>query len=43
VVHLVGQLGVTARDLCPAPYAPTWGVARFTAVDGEGHPLDVDI
>jgi uncharacterized membrane protein YbhN (UPF0104 family) len=43
VVDLAGQLGVTARDVCPAPYAPTWGVARFTAVDGEGHPLDIDI
>jgi uncharacterized membrane protein YbhN (UPF0104 family) len=43
VAHLVGQLGVTARDVCPEPYAPTWGVARFTAVDGEGCPLDIDI
>ena len=43
VVDLVSQLGVTARDVCPAPYAPTWGVARFTAMDGEGHPLDIDI
>ena len=41
--HLVGQLGVTAREVCPAPYAPTWGVSRFTAVDGEGRPLDIDI
>src|SRR5215831_18004309 len=43
VAHLVSQLGVTARDVCPAPYAPTWGVARFTAVDGEGRPLDIDV
>jgi glycosyltransferase 2 family protein len=43
VVGLVSQLGVTVRDVCPAPYAPTWGVARFTAVDGDGHPLDIDI
>ena len=43
VAHLVSQLGVTARDVRPEPYAPTWGVARFTAVDGEGHPLDIDI
>jgi uncharacterized membrane protein YbhN (UPF0104 family) len=43
VAHLVSQLGVTARDVCPEPYAPTWGVARFTAVDGEGRPLDIDI
>jgi uncharacterized membrane protein YbhN (UPF0104 family) len=43
VVDLVSQLGVTARDVSPAPYAPTWGVARFTAVYGEGHPLDIDI
>ena len=43
VVDLVRQLGVTAHDVCPAPYAPTWGVARFTAVDGDGHPLDIDI
>jgi uncharacterized membrane protein YbhN (UPF0104 family) len=43
VVDLVSQLGVTARSVCPAPYAPTWGVARFTAVDSEGHPLDIDI
>jgi len=43
VVDLVSQLGVTAHDVCPAPYPPTWGVVRFTAVDGEGHPLDIDI
>jgi hypothetical protein len=43
VADLAGKLGVTARDVCPAPYAPTWGVARFTAVDGEGRPLDIDI
>ena len=43
VEDLVGQLGVTARDVFPAPYAPTWGVARFTAVDGEGRPLNIDI
>jgi len=43
VEDLVRQLGVTARDVFPAPYAPTWGVARFTAVDGEGHPLNVDV
>jgi hypothetical protein len=43
VVGLVSQLGVTAHDVCPAPYPPTWGVARFTAVDSEGHPLDIDI
>jgi uncharacterized membrane protein YbhN (UPF0104 family) len=43
VAQLVSQLGVTARDVCPEPYAPTWGVARFTAVDGEGRPLDIDI
>ena len=43
VAHLVSQLGVTARDFCPEPYAPTWGVTRFIAVDGEGHPLDIDI
>ena len=43
VAHLVSQLGVTARGVCPEPYAPTWGVARFTAVDGEGRPLDIDI
>src|SRR5438552_636197 len=48
VVDLAGQLGVTARDVGPAPYAPTWGVARFTAVDGVdgvdgvGRPLDID-
>ena len=28
VADLVSQLGVTAGDICPAPYAPTWGVAR---------------
>src|SRR5690242_10854595 len=43
VAHLVSQLGVTARDVGPEPYAPTWGVARFTAVDGECRPLDIDI
>jgi uncharacterized membrane protein YbhN (UPF0104 family) len=43
VADLVSQLGVTARDVCLAPYASTWGVARFTAVDGEGHLLDIDI
>jgi uncharacterized membrane protein YbhN (UPF0104 family) len=46
VVDLVSQLGVTARDVRPAPYAPTWGVARFTAVggvDGDGRPLEIDI
>lgn len=43
VAGLVSQLGVTALDVCPAPYAPTWGVARFTARDGEGHSLDIDI
>jgi len=43
VDDLVSQLGVTARDVFPARYAPTWGVARFTAVDGEGHPLNIDI
>jgi uncharacterized membrane protein YbhN (UPF0104 family) len=43
VVDLASQLGVRLRDAGPAPYAPTWGVARFTAVDSEGHPLDIDI
>jgi uncharacterized membrane protein YbhN (UPF0104 family) len=43
VAHLVSQLGVTACDVRPEPYAPTWGVARFTAVDGDGRPLDIDI
>jgi glycosyltransferase 2 family protein len=43
VADLVSQLGVTARDVRPAPYPPTWGVVRFTAVDSEGHPLDIDI
>jgi hypothetical protein len=43
VADLVSQLGVSVRDVCPAPYQPTWGVARFTAVDREGHPLDIDI
>jgi uncharacterized membrane protein YbhN (UPF0104 family) len=43
VTHMVSQLGVTAREVHPAPYAPTWGVTRFTAVDGEGHPLDIDV
>jgi len=43
VAGLAGQLGVTARDACPAAYAPTWGVARFTAVDSEGHALDIDV
>jgi uncharacterized membrane protein YbhN (UPF0104 family) len=43
VADLVSQLGVSVSDVCPAPYPPTWGVARFTAVDGEGHPLDIDI
>jgi glycosyltransferase 2 family protein len=43
VVGLVSQLGVTAHDIFPAPYPPTWGVTRFTAVDGEAHPLHIDI
>jgi len=43
VAGLASQLGVGARDICPARYAPTWGVARFTAVDGEGYPLNIDI
>jgi uncharacterized membrane protein YbhN (UPF0104 family) len=43
VADLVSQLGVSVCDVCPAPYPPTWGVARFTAVDGEGHPLDINI
>jgi uncharacterized membrane protein YbhN (UPF0104 family) len=43
VADLASQLGVRVRDVCPAPYPPTWGVARFTAVDGEGHPLDIDV
>jgi glycosyltransferase 2 family protein len=43
VARLVSQLGVTVRDVCPAPYAPTWGVVRFTAVDGEGRSLDIDV
>jgi glycosyltransferase 2 family protein len=43
VVDLVSQLGVTAHDINPAPHPPTWGVTRFTALDGEGHPLDIDL
>jgi uncharacterized membrane protein YbhN (UPF0104 family) len=43
VVDLASQLGVKARDIRPAPYPPTWGVTRFTALDVEGNPLDIDI
>jgi uncharacterized membrane protein YbhN (UPF0104 family) len=43
VVDLASQLGVKAREIRPAPYPPTWGVTRFTALDDEGSPLDIDI
>jgi glycosyltransferase 2 family protein len=43
VMDLVSQLGVKAHDICPASYPPTWGVTRFTALDDEGCPLDIDI
>ncbi len=37
------QLGVAVERVRRSPITPAWGATRFSAIDGDGQPVDIDI